>query len=107
MLFECKENEVVWVDYNHGHEIKIREKGMEGRTRIIIKLGIEIIEWKEVFKIRNIIKYYWWKIKQRVFWYCSARGYKKICDRLRKGKGIWDINSTPYMGYYRKTEVID
>ena len=48
---------------------------------------------ERVFTARNFIKYYTWKMKQRIFWYCSARNYNKISSHIRRK---WKLNDTPY-----------
>lgn len=50
------------------------------------------IDYRKVFALRNVVKYYLWSYKQRLFWWANARGYKFITRRLPNKYG----NDVPY-----------
>ena len=62
----------IYIYYNYGHDKGTYLWFMNEKNKILDSIKIkEVIgtDYSKVFSIKNIITYYWWKVKQYLFWH--------------------------------------
>jgi len=93
-IFKIKNKEVT---INHHHGWRLYD-GSGIDKKLLYKFSRTLTDWRKVFKFRNIIKYYWWSLKQYIFWH---NVHKPIGEWIKKNT---KLNDTPYWGDYTKEE---
>lgn len=79
---KCKCGLDIKVDYNWGYIVN--GKRIEPKRKPLYK--------NKLFSPLNVLKYYHWALKQKIFWTCSANNWK-LATYIRKH---WKLNNKPY-----------
>lgn len=79
----------IYVYYSHGYHLWFMDKKDEVLKTLQINED-KGTDFRKVFSLRNIFTYYWWKIKQYLFWH---NVHKPIGNFIKKHT---NLNKTFY-----------
>lgn len=83
-------NKYIKPSYNGGYEILLLDKNKNITDTIRISTSKRVVKSK-IFAPSNVIKYYWWNLKQRLFW----KNSRNILGNFLREK--CNLNDTPYL----------